>query len=93
VDTIQPIKFDLDIYLEENVYICEEGSSEDFNALEWWKATPLKFRILSKMACDILSISITTVASEVNWVRALHGLYKSSKVVIYFYSDYYFVLF
>jgi hypothetical protein len=31
VDTIQLVKFDLDIYLDENVYICEDGSSEDFS--------------------------------------------------------------
>jgi hypothetical protein len=64
VDTIQLMKSDLDIYLEENVFICDEGSSKDFSDLEWWKATTLKFRILSKMARDILSIPITTVASE-----------------------------
>ncbi|MBA0646164.1 hypothetical protein Goklo_014147 [Gossypium klotzschianum] len=36
----------------------------DFDALEWWKVNNLKFRILSKMACEILSIPITTVALE-----------------------------
>lgn len=64
VDLIQPMKSDLDIYLEESVFICEEGSSEEFNALEWWKATTLKYHILSKMTRDILSIPITTVASD-----------------------------
>ncbi|KAF7152959.1 hypothetical protein RHSIM_Rhsim01G0135900 [Rhododendron simsii] len=69
-DTIQPVKSDLDIYLEEGVYICasqaqgEEVSDSHFDALEWWKANTLKYRILSKMACDILSIPITSVASE-----------------------------
>jgi hypothetical protein len=58
----QPIKSDLDIYLEESVFIPDEGS--DFNALEWWKANTLKYRILSKVAKDILSIPITTVTSE-----------------------------
>ncbi|XP_057461082.1 zinc finger BED domain-containing protein RICESLEEPER 2-like [Actinidia eriantha] len=63
-DTIQPMKSDLDIYLEESVYICDEGVSSHFDALEWWKINNLKYRILSKMACDILSIPITSVASE-----------------------------
>ncbi|KAK9286347.1 hypothetical protein L1049_014740 [Liquidambar formosana] len=64
VDTIQPVKSDLDVYLEEGVYICGDGANDNFDALEWWKVNNLKFRILSKMAGDILSIPITTVASE-----------------------------
>jgi hypothetical protein len=58
----QPIKSNLDIYLEESVFIPNKGS--EFNALEWWKANTLKYCILSKVAKDILSISITTVTSE-----------------------------
>ena len=42
------IKSELDTYLEEGVFICEDNSS-DFDALAWWKANNLKFRILSKM--------------------------------------------
>ncbi|KAG2664995.1 hypothetical protein I3760_16G109000 [Carya illinoinensis] len=63
-DTIRPVKSDLDVYLEEGVYICSEDSDLHFDALEWWKVNDLKYRILSKMARDILSIPITTVASE-----------------------------
>ncbi|KAI8554833.1 hypothetical protein RHMOL_Rhmol05G0127400 [Rhododendron molle] len=63
-DSIQPVKSDLDIYLEEGVYICQQGMDSQFDALEWWKANSLKYRILSKMARDILSIPITSVASE-----------------------------
>ncbi|XP_028060061.1 zinc finger BED domain-containing protein RICESLEEPER 2-like [Camellia sinensis] len=63
-DTIQPVKSDLDIYLEKGVYICNKDSDSCFDALEWWEVNNLKFRILSKMACDILSIPITSVASE-----------------------------
>ena len=37
---------------------------ESFDAIEWWKTNELKYRILSKMANDILSIPITSVASE-----------------------------
>ncbi|KAG8651872.1 hypothetical protein MANES_06G032851v8 [Manihot esculenta] len=50
------------VYLEEGVHICQDDSN--FDALEWWKMNNMKFRILSKMARDILSIPITTVASE-----------------------------
>ncbi|KAG8650724.1 hypothetical protein MANES_07G065770v8 [Manihot esculenta] len=55
-------KFELDVYLEESVHIYQDDSN--FDALEWWKMNNMKFRILSKMARDILSIPITTVASE-----------------------------
>ncbi|XP_038971642.1 zinc finger BED domain-containing protein RICESLEEPER 2-like [Phoenix dactylifera] len=57
-------KTELDIYLEED--ICKPGDEDydKFDALNWWKANTLKFRTLSKMARDILSIPITTVASE-----------------------------
>ncbi|XP_059443839.1 zinc finger BED domain-containing protein RICESLEEPER 2-like isoform X2 [Corylus avellana] len=62
--TVQPIKSELQLYLEEGLYICDRGSYEKFNALDWWKANTSKFRILSKLARDILSIPITTVSSE-----------------------------
>ena len=60
-DIIRPIKTDLDIYLEENVFNYENGEDIDanFDALDWWK-----YRILSKMARDILVVPISTVASE-----------------------------
>ena len=64
VDNIQPTKSDLDVHLEEGVFLCVDDSDLDFDALEWWKASNLKFCILSKMAFDILSIPITTVSSE-----------------------------
>ncbi|XP_075672206.1 zinc finger BED domain-containing protein RICESLEEPER 2-like [Castanea sativa] len=62
-DNIQPTKSDLDVYLE-GIFLCSDDSDSDFDALEWWKANNLAFRILSKMASDILSIPLTTVASE-----------------------------
>ncbi|KAA8544945.1 hypothetical protein F0562_019660 [Nyssa sinensis] len=64
VDTIHPSKSDLDIYLDESAFICPDGSANKFDIMGWWKANTLKFRILSKMARDILSIPITLVASE-----------------------------
>ncbi|XP_028090266.1 zinc finger BED domain-containing protein RICESLEEPER 1-like [Camellia sinensis] len=65
-DTIQPAKSDLDIYLEESVYICNEGSNSHFDALEWWKVNNLKYRILSKMAV------IYCQFQSVQWRRSRH---------------------
>ncbi|XP_062003222.1 zinc finger BED domain-containing protein RICESLEEPER 2-like [Rosa rugosa] len=62
MDTIEPLKSDLDVYLEEGRYTNE--SDVEFNILNWWKTSTAKFRVLSKMAGDILSIPISTVASE-----------------------------
>ncbi|XP_010242103.1 PREDICTED: zinc finger BED domain-containing protein RICESLEEPER 2-like [Nelumbo nucifera] len=65
VETIPPLKSELDMYLEEVVYICEDEKSHyEFNALEWWKVNNLKYRVLSKMAAEILAIPISTIASE-----------------------------
>nr|KAJ0219907.1 hypothetical protein LSAT_V11C200100330 [Lactuca sativa] len=63
VENIQPQKSDLDNYLEESCYICEEDPIP-FDVLQWWRSNSLKYRILSRMAQDILAIPITTVASE-----------------------------
>jgi hypothetical protein len=68
-DIIRPLKTDLDIYLEEDVYICEkddngEDIDSNFEALAWWKFNALKYRILSKMARDILAVPMSSVASE-----------------------------
>lgn len=32
---IQSIKSDLDVYLDECIFICEKGSVANFNVLEW----------------------------------------------------------
>ncbi|XP_028113471.1 zinc finger BED domain-containing protein RICESLEEPER 3-like [Camellia sinensis] len=64
LDTIEPSKSDLGIYLEEGLYICKRNLDVDFDALDWWKANTLKFCILSNMARDLLSISISIVASK-----------------------------
>jgi hypothetical protein len=34
VDTFQLVKSDLKVYLEEDVYICDEGADLKFDALE-----------------------------------------------------------
>ena len=63
-EAIPPVKSELESYLEECVYILEDNSKSSFNALEWWKNNSLKYKVLSKMAADILAIPISTVASE-----------------------------
>jgi hypothetical protein len=68
-NVIRPIKSDLNIYLEEDVYIGDkydggEDIDNEFKALAWWKFNALKYRILSKMANDILAVPITTIAYE-----------------------------
>ncbi|GKC93505.1 zinc finger BED domain-containing protein RICESLEEPER 2-like protein, partial [Tanacetum coccineum] len=57
-------KSDLDVYFEDGCYMCAPENNKNFNILDWWKNHELKYRILSKLAHDILAISITTVASE-----------------------------
>lgn len=52
---IRPVKTNLDIYLEEDVYILENDENgndidQEFEALAWWKVNALKYRILSNMA-------------------------------------------
>ena len=54
---------ELEAYLNESNFKCAQKGL-DFDAIGWWKANSLKFRVLSKMASEILSIPITTVASE-----------------------------
>ncbi|GJX37098.1 zinc finger BED domain-containing protein RICESLEEPER 2 [Tanacetum coccineum] len=44
--------------------ILELDDEEDFDILSWWKINSPRFPIVSKMAKDILSIQISTVASE-----------------------------
>ncbi|XP_016508463.2 zinc finger BED domain-containing protein RICESLEEPER 2 [Nicotiana tabacum] len=52
-------KSDLEIYLIDDVV-----KIKDFNILSWWKASSSKYPIVSKIARDVLSILISTVASE-----------------------------
>jgi len=57
------VKSELEDYLKENVYIPETSNSS-FSVLEWWRNNSLKYKVLLKMAGDILAIPISTVASE-----------------------------
>ncbi|XP_074280676.1 zinc finger BED domain-containing protein DAYSLEEPER-like [Silene latifolia] len=64
-DTIESRKSEVDDYLDEGCYVPHED--ECFDALAWWKDKSMKFRILSRLAADILAVPITTVASEVTF--------------------------
>ncbi|KAL6560489.1 hypothetical protein OROGR_004048 [Orobanche gracilis] len=57
---VEPTKSELEEYLSEKIV----PSNSKFVVLTWWKGNASKFPILSKMACDVLSIPISTVASE-----------------------------
>nr|XP_027075831.1 zinc finger BED domain-containing protein RICESLEEPER 2-like [Coffea arabica] len=62
IDRAPPEKSDLDVYLEESRYACDAKANLD--VFGWWKGEILRFPILSRMAADILSVPVTTVASE-----------------------------
>lgn len=54
------MKSELDQYLEESLL----PRVQDFDALGWWKLNRLKYPTLSRMASDVLSIPVSTVASD-----------------------------
>ncbi|XP_027108993.1 zinc finger BED domain-containing protein RICESLEEPER 2-like [Coffea arabica] len=62
IDRASPKKSDLYIYLAESRYACDANANLD--VLGWWKGKRLRFPILSRMAADILTVPITTMASE-----------------------------
>ena len=46
------------------MYICARNEASQFNPIGWWNSNTLKFRTLSKIACDFLSIPISIVVLE-----------------------------
>ncbi|XP_057444605.1 zinc finger BED domain-containing protein RICESLEEPER 2-like [Lotus japonicus] len=62
-EAVPPMKSELQAYFDEGVYV-PDGNNNSFCALEWWRNNSLKYKVLSKMAADILAIPISTVASE-----------------------------
>ncbi|XP_044464180.1 zinc finger BED domain-containing protein DAYSLEEPER-like isoform X2 [Mangifera indica] len=58
--TSQQMKSELDQYLDESLL----PRVHDFDVLGWWKLNKLKYPTLSKMARDILSIPVSSVAVD-----------------------------
>ena len=58
---VEPMKSELDVYLDEGIFISQDYK---FDALAWWKEKSMKFRILSKLAPNVLVFPITTMAYE-----------------------------
>uniref|UniRef100_A0ACD5VXP9 Uncharacterized protein n=1 Tax=Avena sativa TaxID=4498 RepID=A0ACD5VXP9_AVESA len=54
------MKTELEVYLEQDL----APRADNFNILTWWKDNQVDYPILSKLARDILSIQVSTVASE-----------------------------
>ncbi|KAF3778431.1 putative AC transposase [Nymphaea thermarum] len=64
VNSVSPVvvNSDLDKYLLD--LMKEITSTAEFNILSWWKTNESKYKILAKMARDVLAIPISTVASK-----------------------------
>nr|XP_027120531.1 zinc finger BED domain-containing protein RICESLEEPER 2-like [Coffea arabica] len=62
IDKALPEKSDLYVCLEEGSYVCDANVNLD--VLGWWKGERWRFPILSRMASDVLTIPVTTVAFE-----------------------------
>ncbi|XP_073298541.1 zinc finger BED domain-containing protein DAYSLEEPER-like [Primulina huaijiensis] len=67
-------KSELDLYLEEPK--LEFAYYQNLDVLEYWKNHKHRYPSLSLMACDILSIPITTVVSESTFSIGAHVLTK-----------------
>jgi len=59
-DTSNDGKSQLDIYLSKATLV----GGDDLDALQYWKLNKHRFYEVARMACDILSISITTMPSK-----------------------------
>lgn len=74
----QPIKSDLDLYLEEAVHPSLKGLDDDFDILAWWKSNAPKYPVLSEMARDILSIPVSIASPESGFrTKVLHHYHSS----------------
>ncbi|KAK4394182.1 Zinc finger BED domain-containing protein RICESLEEPER 1 [Sesamum angolense] len=76
VQSVQPQKSELDMYLEESCYSFKKDNKieKEFDVSEWWRVNSVKYKILSFMARDILAIPITTVASEATFSAEVESL-------------------
>lgn len=61
---IPAVKYEIEEYLSEPTYKPKDNGHMSFCALEWWKLNSGKYRVLSRMAADVLAIPISIVASE-----------------------------
>lgn len=73
-------KSQLDLYLEKPK--LEFAYYQDLDVLEHWKNQKHRYPILSLMACDVLAIPITTVASESAFPLVL-GCLPSIEVLLF----------
>ncbi|CAK8578866.1 unnamed protein product [Lathyrus sativus] len=69
-------KSELDIYLDESN--LDFRCYEDMDVLQWWKSNNSRFPDLSIMARDLLSVPITTVASDLDFCVGL-GLFNKNE--------------
>ena len=53
------LKNDVDRYLSDP----SEELDDNFDVLAWWKANEFKYRVLSKIAQDVLAVPVSTVSS------------------------------
>lgn len=55
-----------DAATEVDIYLLEPlvNQRENFDILKWWKYNSLRYKVLSKIAREILAIPVSTVASE-----------------------------
>ncbi|XP_048334044.2 zinc finger BED domain-containing protein DAYSLEEPER [Ziziphus jujuba] len=74
--TSQQMKSELDQYLDESLL----PRVQEFDVLGWWKLNKLKYPTLSKMARDILSIPVSTVATDAVFDTSIKEMdrYRSS---------------
>ena len=56
----QQTKSELDRYLEEEL----SPKSQEFDVLSWWRLNKYRYPTLAKMACDILSMPVSTVTRD-----------------------------
>ena len=61
-DTMLCSKSQLETYFE--MPKLDFSLNKNLDVLQWWKDHSPRFSILANMACDLLSIPITTMASE-----------------------------
>ncbi|XP_059436054.1 zinc finger BED domain-containing protein RICESLEEPER 2-like [Corylus avellana] len=77
-DIIRPIKTDLDVYLEDDVYICGKNENgvymeTDFNALACAGG-----RVIEPHRASLSADTVQMLLCGSDWVRALHGIKRKS---------------